>query len=454
MKIFNTLTREKENFTPLESKHVKMYVCGPTVYDNAHIGNLRTYINTDLLRRWLRYSGYKLTEVMNITDIDDKTINKSLEEKVLIKNVTQKYEKLFLEDLKKLNIEIPEIMPHATDEDVVKQMIVIVQKLLDDGYAYKSDDNSIYFSVKKFKDYGKLSGIDLCNIKDGARVSQDEYEKENAQDFVLWKAFRDGEPSWNTPFGKGRPGWHLECSAMSTKYLGDTIDIHAGGVDLIFPHHENEIAQSESFTCKPFVNYWFHCEHLMIEGQKMSKSLDNFYTLQDVVDRYNVEPLAFRMLSLMSHYRERLNFTKKSIEQAQNTLNNLREFVLQNIETKGPGTINHKLANESFESSLNDDLNTPKAISVLFDYIKSVNTSQANGPEVYDFIMKLDKFMGLELDKVKPIVIPASVSKLVKERELSRNNKDWTLSDKIRTEINALGYDVEDTPSGPKIKKT
>jgi len=453
MKIYNTQTKKKEEFIPQVKNKVKMYVCGPTVYDYAHIGNLRTYINTDLLRRWLRYSGYEVKEVMNITDIDDKTIKKSLEEKTPIKNVTQRYEKLFLEDLKKLNIEIPEKMPHATDKEVIEQMIHIVQKLLDCGIAYKSNDGSVYLSVEKVKDYGKLSGVDLTGIKEGARVSQDEYDKEDAQDFVLWKAYKEGEPSWSTSFGIGRPGWHIECSAMSTKYLGDTLDIHAGGVDLIFPHHENEIAQSESYTGKDFVNYWFHCEHLMIDGQRMGKSLNNFYKLKDL-DKFGVEPLALRMLALMSHYRERLNFTRESIEQAQNTLNNLREFVLKNIEIGGSQAIDSKGARLTFEDALNDDLNTPKAISVLFEFIKKVNTDQAHGPEVRRFILDLDRFMGLELDKIKPLDVPEEVIKFINEREKARAKSDWELSDKLRAQIHTLGYEVEDTPQGTKTKKS
>ena len=320
MKLYNTLTKEKNEFIAQETKTVKMYVCGPTVYNYSHIGNLRTYINTDILRRFLKFSGYKVIEVMNITDIDDKTIKKAADENIPIKNVTQKYEKYFLEDLNNLDIELPEKLPHATDKEVIEEIIKITKVLLDKKIAYKSEDGSVYFSVKKFKDYGKLSGIDLAGIKDGARVSQDEYDKDDAQDFVLWKKSKESEPSWETPFGKGRPGWHIECSAMSTKYLGDTLDIHAGGVDLIFPHHENEIAQSETYTGKKFVNYWFHCGHLMVEREKMSKSLGNIYTLHEMSKKYQVEPLALRMLSLMSHYRETLNFTEKSIKQAQSCL--------------------------------------------------------------------------------------------------------------------------------------
>ncbi len=453
MKIYNTLTKKKEEFKTESGKEVKMYVCGPTVYDHAHLGNLRTYISTDLLRRFLKFEGYKLNEVMNITDIDDKTIRKSQEDNTPIKNVTQKYEKLFLDDLKKLNIELPEKMPHATDKEVMAQTIKIIETLLSKEIAYKSDDGSVYFSVKKFKNYGKLSSIDLSGIKDGARVAQDEYDKENAQDFVLWKAAKEGEPNWETPFGLGRPGWHIECSAMSTKYLGETIDIHAGGVDLVFPHHENEIAQSEAYTGKQFVKYWFHGEHLMIEGQKMSKSLGNIYTLDEMDQKYNVEPLAFRMLVLMSHYRERLNFTKESIEQTQNTLDNLRQFTLKNLETERQSKLSPEEAEKAFEEALNDDLATPKALSILFDYIKSVNIKQAYGQNVYEFLLHLDKFLGLGLDKVKSTTVPETIKKLVVEREKARETEDWAKSDELRAKINSLGFEVEDTPEGTRAKK-
>lgn len=451
MKIYNTLTKKKEEFKPQDNKTVKMYVCGPTTYDYAHLGNLRTYINTDLLRRWLKFSGFKVEEVMNITDIDDKTIRRAKEEKTPIKNVTQKYEKLFLDDLKKLNIEIPEKMPHATDNGVVEQVVKVISNLLEKNIAYKSNDGSVYFSIKKFKDYGKLSGIDFSGIKEGARVAKDEYEKENAQDFVLWKTEKEGEPSWDTPFGRGRPGWHIECSAMSTKYLGDTIDIHAGGADLIFPHHENEIAQSESYSGKKFVNYWFHSEHLMIEGEKMSKSLGNIYTLDEMCEKYSVEPLAFRMLVLMSHYRERLNFTRKSIEQAQNTLDNLRAFVLKNIE--GSKSFESDGFEKRFDLIINDDLNTPKALAELFEYIKEVNKSRAYGKQVYKTMTRLDKLLGIELDKIVKTKIPDKVTKLARKREEARQNKDWKLSDELRVEIENLGFMIEDTPDGPKLKK-
>ncbi|MFA5196898.1 MAG: cysteine--tRNA ligase [Patescibacteria group bacterium] len=491
MKIYNTLTKKKEEFKPQKDMQVKMYVCGPTVYDHAHLGNLRTYINTDLLRRWLKYSGYEVEEVMNITDIDDKTIKRSIDEKVPIKNVTQKYEKMFLDDLKKLNIEIPEKMPHATGDEVIDQMIMIVQKLLDDGYAYKSDDGSVYYSVKKFKGYGKLSGIDLSGIKEGARVAQDEYEKENAQDFVLWKAHKDGEPSWDAPFGKGRPGWHIECSAMSTKYLGDTLDIHAGGVDLIFPHHENEIAQSESFTGKRFVNYWFHCEHLMMEGKKMSKSLGNIYTLDEMCQKYKVKPHAFRLLALMSHYREPLNFTKESILQSKYTLLDLRTFCFENSKTTNNDFPLERLLKlkKSLIESLNDDLNTSFFFAKLQMFIKEINTKKSYSKNIYDFLLDIDKILAIGLDNFIDIrekttttssssststtttTLPyiksiadinhymerkndeEKVDFLFDEYMEAKNRKDYDLSDKIRGLLFDHGWIAEDYYGAYRLRR-
>jgi len=464
MKIYNTLSRKKEEFKPISGKTVKIYTCGPTVYDYAHIGNLRTYINEDLLRRTLKYMGYKIEQVMNITDIEDKIIARAKKEKKNYKEVTKKYEKAFFEDLKKLNIESVEHIPHATDPKVVEKMIQIIQKLLDTGYAYKSDDGSIYFSIKKFKNYGKLSGLDKREIKVGARVAQDEYEKDNAQDFALWKAKKEGEPSWKAPFGEGRPGWHIECSAMSTMFLGDTIDIHAGAVDLIFPHHENEIAQSEAFTGKKFVNYWWHPEFLLVEGKKMSKSLKNIYTLDEICKKYNVEPLAFRMLCLQSHYRDKLNFTRDSIGAAYTTLVNLDYFMRRLLELKNPG-INIKVdqmitaTKKDFENALNDDLNIPEALAGLYKLINKTKVYFDNGlgykegNKIKKFILESDKIFGLDLDKV---IIPKEthdIQLLINKRENARLNSDFKKADKIRKVVEKQGYLIEDTPTGPRLRK-
>lgn len=451
MKIFNTLSRSKENFTPLNKKIVKIYTCGPTVYNYPTIANLRTYINQDLLRRFLEYNGYKVIQAMNITDIDDKIINKSINDHKSYKIITQKYEKIFFDNLDELNIERPEYSPHATDPEAINQMIEIIQDLLKKEIAYKSNDGSIYFSVNKFMGYGKLSGLNISGIKDGARVDQDEYSKENAQDFALWKANKEGEPSWDAPFGTGRPGWHIECSAMSTKYLGKTIDIHSGGIDLIFPHHENEIALSESYTGKKFVNYWVHCEHLLIDGQRMGKSLNNFYTLDDLKRKFKVEPMAYRLLCLMSHYREKLNFTDSSIHQAQNTLLNLIKFVKNNL--KGNSRIDTNSIENDFLKALVDDLNTPKAMAILFEFINKVNINNTYGPDVHKLLLKLDRFMGLRLENIKPTKATESIEILLEERNRARSKKDWELSDRIRRQIDKLGYTVEDTKNGSIVTK-
>jgi cysteinyl-tRNA synthetase len=462
MKLYNTLTKQKDELKPLTGNKFTVYACGPTVYDHAHIGNLRTYVNVDILRRALKYLGFEVEEVMNITDIEDKIIKAANEQDVDYREITKNYEETFLNDLEKLNIEKPEHMPHATEE--IDGMIKIIEKLLETDFAYKSEDGSVYFSISKFKDYGKLAHLDFSGLKEGARVSQDEYDKENAQDFVLWKAKKDGEPSWPAPFGEGRPGWHIECSAMSMKYLGETVDIHAGAVDLIFPHHENEIAQSEAYTGKPFVKHWFHPEHLMINGKKMSKSLGNLYTIDEVCEKYNVEPLAFRMLCLQSNYRDKLNFTDDSILSAQNTLNNLRDFVIRMQQTskEGEKTVVDKLiisSEEEFKKALKDDLNMPIALSVLFSFTREVNKYIAQGltiqeaKEVLNLLFDFDKVLGLELAKVCATTGNEEVDKLLAERDIARADKDWVGADKLRDDIKKLGFDVEDTPNGQTLRR-
>lgn len=462
MKLYNTLTRQKDELKPQTDGKFTMYACGPTVYNTAHIGNLRTFINEDVLRRTLEYLGFEVEEVMNITDIEDKIIKAAGEQKVDYRKITEKYESSFLADLEKLNIEKPGHMPRATEE--IDGMIEIIAKLLETGFAYKSDDGSIYFSIARFKDYGKLAHLDFSGLKKGARVDQDEYDKENAQDFALWKAKKEGEPSWPAPFGEGRPGWHIECSAMSMKYLGETVDIHAGAVDLIFPHHENEIAQSEAYTGKQFVKYWFHPEHLMVNSEKMSKSLGNIYTLDEVCEKYKVEPLAFRMLCLQSNYRDKLNFTDESIVSAQNTLNNLRDFVirLQQVTSNGDKTEVDKVILSSekvFKTALEADLNMPIAMSVLFNFMREVNKFVTQGltkqeaEEALNLVFDFDKVLGLELDRTRAISGNDEIDKLLSKRVTARKEKDWAGSDKIRDEIRKLGFEVEDTPGGQVLKK-
>jgi cysteinyl-tRNA synthetase len=464
MRFYNTLTRKKEEFTKPKAEPVKIYACGPTVYDFAHIGNLRTYINEDIFRRFLESYGYKVEEVMNITDIEDKIIERAAKLGISTIELTEKYYQLFLKDLEKLNIESPEFMPKATEE--IDSMITLVSDLIDKGFAYKSDDGSIYFSIEKFKDYGKLAHLDFSGLKAGARIDQDEYDKENAQDFVLWKAKKDGEPSWKAPFGEGRPGWHIECSAMSMKYLGETIDIHEGAVDLIFPHHENEIAQSEASTGKKFVDLWFHGEHLMIEGKKMSKSLANIYTLNDLDAKFGISPLDFRMLCLNSHYRERLNLTQESMIQAQNTRLKLVDFLarLGNITTSDdadtePIDLLIEKAEKSFRAALSDDLNMPMALAAIFVFIKELNKlivqgiSETDAREAANFIVDCDKVLGLGLESDASFELSSELNQLVADREIARNSKNWKKSDELRDKIISLGYDIEDTSTGQNIRK-
>jgi cysteinyl-tRNA synthetase len=451
MKLYNTQTREIEEIT---GKSIKMYACGPTVYDRAHIGNLRTYINIDVLRRSLRYLGYEVKHVMNITDIEDKIIKKSHEQGLECHQITSVCEKSFWQDLDELNIEKPDASPHATDPKVIKEMVKIIETLIDKGYAYVANDDSIYFEVEKWPDYGKLSHLDKKGIRPGARVAQDEYDKENPQDFALWKAAKEGEPSWDGPAGiKGRPGWHIECSAMSMLYLGETLDIHAGAVDLIFPHHENEIAQSEAYSGKPFVKHWFHGEHLLVEGKKMSKSLGNLYSLDELVSEYKVEPLALRMLCLQSSWRDKLNFTGRSIQDAQNTLNNLRNFLTRISQTTG-GDKTEKLvqkADKSFKNALEDDLNLPIAMAAVFDLISEVNKLDSPEPvPILDFFSRVDEVLALNLSPEKA---EAEVEKLFKEYQEARVKKDWAKSDELRQKISDRGWLAEDTKCDSILRK-
>ena len=448
---YNTLTRKKQVFKPLKGKSVGIYTCGPTVYNFAHLGNLRTYIFEDILRRVLKYNGYKIKQVMNITDVEDKIIKKAQQEKKNINQITEPYAKIFLEDLKKLNIEKAEKYPLATKH--IKEMIVLISGLIKKGVAYKGEDGLIYFNIQKFKNYGKLSQLQKREIKIGARVNADEYNKEQAQDFVLWKAKKPNEPFWKSPFGDGRPGWHIECSAMAMKYLGKTFDIHAGGVDLIFPHHENEIAQSEAATGKKFVNYWLHGEHLLVNNEKMSKSLGNIYTLRDL-EQKNFNPLAFRYLVLTSHYRSKLNFTWESLQAAQNALNNLHnEMIIINADKKSASISENqrKSAHEKrFLDAINDDLNTPKAIALVWEIVKDKNLSSSAKKSL---VLKFDKVLGLGLKSVKFVKIPLKIRQMADEREKLRANKQFIPADLLRKKIEELGYIVEDTAFGFKIQK-
>ncbi|MFA4890064.1 MAG: cysteine--tRNA ligase [Candidatus Paceibacterota bacterium] len=461
VKIYNTLSLKKEIFKPIKKGKVGMYTCGPTVYDFAHIGNLRTYIFEDILRRVLKFNDYQVKQAMNITDIEDKIIKKAQAEGKDIYTVTKPYTKIFFEDLKKLNIEKVEFYPKATGH--IKEMIDITKKLLTKRIAYRGEDGSIYFSIKKFKNYGKLSQLKKREIKIGARISADEYNKKQARDFVLWKSAKPNEPSWPSPWtspghprGKGRPGWHIECSAMSMKYLGKTLDIHAGAVDLIFPHHENEIAQSEGATGKTFSKYWVHGEHLLVDGQKMSKSLGNIFTLRDLENK-KINLLAFRYLILTSHYRSKLNFTWKSLEAAEkgleNLYNQLSAFSLPDGKAGFQLSANKKVDKkfkEKFLDAINDDLNTPKALAIVQELLKSrLTTDYSKLTTILDF----DKVLGLKLkdafkSKTKQAKTPKEIVALAEKREQARKAKNWAEADKLREKIRQKGYEVEDTAKG------
>jgi len=443
LKLYNTLTRKIEEFEPLDPPKVTMYTCGPTVYDYQHIGNLRTMTLSDVLKRTLQANAYEVTSVRNITDIEDKIIKKAAEKGLSIEEFTRVYEKIFFEDLEKLNIEPVDVNPRATEH--INEMVKYIQVLINKGLAYVEEDGSVYFDISEFPDYGKLSRIEKRELKSGTRTLSDEYTKDSIQDFALWKSVHPNEIGYDSPWGRGRPGWHIECSVMSQQYLGDTFDIHIGGIDLLFPHHENEIAQAEGVTGKQFVRFWIHGEFLLVEGQKMSKSLNNFYTLRDIEDK-GFEPLALRYLYLTAHYRDKLNFTWKSLEASQNALYNLRDLVRDFDEPK----IGCAEYEQRFKDAINNDLNLPQAVAVMWEMIRSDYPTSAKAQSLLQF----DKVLGLDLQKYvsKKREIPEEVMKLVNKREQARENKDFEESDKLRKEIAKLGFEVEDTPQGPKVK--
>ena len=438
----NTLSGQKEKFGPIKEGEVSIYNCGPTVYDYAHIGNFRTFILDDILRRVFEYNHYKVHQVMNITDVDDKTIKKSQEEKINLKELTRKYEGLFFEDLKSLNILTPHKTPRATEN--VKEMISFIEKLLEKNVAYKSSDG-IYFDITKSDEYGNLANLNLENTA-MERIANDEYDKSNPRDFSLWKFHtdEDGKVFYDAPFGKGRPGWHIECSAMSMHELGETIDIHTGGQDLIFPHHTNEIAQSEGLTRKTFVNYWIHGGFITVDGKKMSKSLGNIFTLQTLKDR-GVDPLAYRYFVLGTHYSSPLNFTWEAVEGTQIALRKLKAFVSFLIEGETPRKEVMNDYEDKFKSHINDDLDTPKSLAYIWEIVKDNKISQ---DEKKYLILKFDQILGLELNKKEVFEIPENVKELLKERSVARADKDFAKSDELRTKIEFFGFEVKDTEEG------
>lgn len=461
IRFYNTLTRRKEDFEPVRAGQVGMYTCGPTVYNFAHIGNFRTYLFEDLLRRHLKYRGYQVTQVMNLTDVEDKTIRAARETGQPLKSLTKKYIDAFFEDLDTLGIERAEHYPAATDH--IGEMVALIRKLRENGHTYEAE-GSTYFRLETFKDYGKLSHFDMSQLKQGAsgRVDLDEYGAEDARDFALWKAWdeEDGAVFWETELGKGRPGWHIECSAMSMKYLGDSFDIHTGGIDNMFPHHENEIAQSESATGRPFVKYWMHSAHLVVEGRKMAKSLGNFYTLRDLLEKGH-NPLAIRWALAATHYRQPNNFSFDALEAADQALNRIRDFRLRLRAVGGAGSGHEKetaVCEERFGAALDDDLNISGALGVLFDFIRDTNKRIDNNELSGDGARRAEQLLD-RLDGVTGLFgfaeeqTPSEILELVKQRQQARREKNFARADEIREEITAKGWVLEDTPDGPRAKK-
>ncbi len=455
--LFNTLTRQKEEFSSMEPGYVRMYTCGPTVYDYAHIGNFRAFLFEDLLKRWLQFRGFRVKHVMNLTDVDDKTIKGSRTQGIPLKEYTDFYVKAFFEDVKILNIEPANVYPRATEH--IPEMVTLIETLLAKGFAYKADDCSIYFAIRKFPDYGKLSKIQVSELKSGARVSVDEYAKEDIQDFALWKAWSpdDGEVYWDTELGKGRPGWHVECSAMSMKYLGETFDIHCGGVDNIFPHHENEIAQSEAATGKPFVHVWMHNEHLLVEGRKMAKRFGNYFTLRDLLKR-NCDPMAIRYLLLSTHYRQQFNFTFGGLEAAKGAIDRLANLMRRledaNGASKGKARDIISSTERCFVDAMDDDLNIGLALASLFDFVRDLNNlldldvvDKTDAGLALDFLSRVDKVLGV-VSSIKEEAIPSEAVKLIAKREAARKAKDWKTADEIRQQLRGMGVVLEDTAQG------
>jgi cysteinyl-tRNA synthetase len=464
LRFYNTLTQQVEPFVPLHGNVVRMYTCGPTVYNFVHIGNLRTFTFQDILRRWLRARGYQLDHVMNITDVEDKIIRNAAAAHQSIAEYTAVYTQAFMDDTAALRLERPERWAKATDH--IDEMAAAIEKLRDRGFTYESE-GSVYYRIANFPTYGKLSHNDFSGIRAGARVDVDEYDKADARDFVLWKAQKDGEPGWDTPLGTGRPGWHIECSVMAMKYLGETLDIHTGGVDLTFPHHENEIAQSEALTGKPFVRFWLHSEHLSIDSQKMSKSLGNFYTLRDLLGMgYTPEVIRYQLAAVP--YRKKLNFTFDGLKAAATSIDRLRNYKLR-LETAklGDGT-NEKLtertaaANKAFEEALDDDLNTAEALAAVFEYVRDTNTAmdageflECNKPDAFEFLDRFDSVF----DVLKPSASTGGLSDeaveaLVAERNAAKKSRDFVRADQVRQDLAAQGIILEDTKEGVRWKRS
>jgi cysteinyl-tRNA synthetase len=463
LRFYNTLSQQVEDFSPARDNTVRMYTCGPTVYDYAHIGNFRTFTFLDVLRKWLRASGFRLDHVMNITDVDDKIIRNAAARHKDLKEYTEIYTQAFLEDCATLRLERPERLAPATDH--IPDMVSAIQ-CLEAGHHTYTSDGSVYFRISTFPGYGKLSHNDFSGNIAGARVDVDEYEKADARDFALWKAPKEGEKSWDTALGPGRPGWHIECSVMALKYLGETIDIHAGGVDLIFPHHENEIAQSESITGQPFARFWLHAEFLMVEGQKMSKSLGNYFTLRDILAR-GYAPEAIRYLLASVPYRKQLNFTFDGLKSATTAIERLRNFKLRLETDPYPQGVNERIAARTeaaasaFRESLDNDLNTAEALAAVFEYVRDANSAMdsaefraGNVAAALDLVNRFDAVF----DVVRPTVqgnaiSDAEVEALVAERASAKKSRDFARADQIREQLLGAGIVLEDTKGGVRWKR-
>ncbi len=463
LRFYNTLTQKVEQFAPADGRTVRMYTCGPTVWNFVHIGNLRTFTFQDLLRRWLRAQGWALDHVMNLTDVDDRIIREAAAAGKTIYDYTAQYAKAFLDDAATLRLERPERLVKATDH--IPEMVAAIRKLTEKGFTYTSD-GSIYFRVAQFGEYGKLSHSHFDGMKAGARVDSDKYDKTDARDFALWKARKEGEHYWDAEIGAGRPGWHIECSAMSMKYLGETLDIHAGGVDLTFPHHENEIAQSEALTGKPFARFWLHSEHLMLGEEVMSKSAGNFYTLRDLIGM-GYSPEAIRYLLASVPYRKQLSFTFDGLKAAATAIERLRNFEWRLKNEKFAGGENPEIARRAaearrkFDESLDDDLNTAEALAAVFEYIREANTAMdagvfhaADTARALDLLARFDSVFDVLKPATKAGDIPdEEIERLIAERTAARKARDFKRADEIRMELTERGVVLEDTREGIRWKR-
>lgn len=463
LRFYNTLRRAKEDFVPIEAGRVRMYTCGPTVYNFAHMGNFRAYMFEDLLRRYLKFKGYDVLHIMNLTDVEDKLIRAHRETGQPLKTISEKYIKAFFDDIDALGIERAEAYPAATDH--ILEMVAIIKTLRDKGHTYQDSDGSIYFRLSSFPNYGRLSHMDMSQLQEGAsgRVKTDEYALEDARDFALWKAWdeSDGEVFWETELGKGRPGWHIECSAMSMKFLGESFDIHCGGVDNIFPHHENEIAQTECATGKQFVRYWLHCAHLVVEGRKMSKSLGNFFTLRDLLDK-GLNPLAIRWALISTHYRQQSNFSFEAVEGAEQAMRRIADFRIRLGEVRGPGSDLAERCDAckaAFIEALDDDLNISGGMGAVFDFIRDVNkmmdageVGEAGAANAVALLDRLNAVTGVFAPPTEDAA-PQDVLDRVMARQQARRDRNFTQADKLRDELLAEGWVIEDTPDGPRVKR-